>query len=457
MDAKKTRGKGRGRGRGGRGRGRGRKATRIVSSDDEETPQETIEEIVPDENVVSSHNENLVEAGAPEEDNKENEMQVKSVEESLTSTDLPGVNMTPQHTIDMEADISQLEAPTFTTLSKRPPEPMLHLKWDHKVSLIGEKVLNPMIHCCDQCDKPILVYGRMIQCKHVFCLKCARAEAIKNCPRCKEKVIRVEESGLGSVFMCIHGGSRYGSTGCRRTYLSQRDLQAHINHRHVTQPPPPPVAVDKSVLEAKSMSRKIIEPNISSSAQSQVNQQIRSQVVGQITSPNICKSQSSIDSSRSMSGVTSAGTNQMSSSSINRSAQNPINPSIQEAQHSMSKISIQQQPQLPMTHVQAPPPPMTPMVAAFYSTTYQPSYGMAANTYSAPTMQPVMTQNYGTISSVQPPPQPPPPMGPMPMQASPMQMPPSAWQFGQMQPPHYGQFDPNNQSQPWNSQQQYFR
>lgn len=136
--------------------------------------------------------------------------------------------------VDMEADISQLEAPTFTTISRGPPEPMLRLKFDHKVSLIGEKVLNPMIHCCDQCEKPILIYGRMIPCKHVFCLRCARAEPIKICPRCKEKVIRVEQSGLGTVFMCTHGGSRYGNTGCRRTYLSQRDLQAHINHRHVT-------------------------------------------------------------------------------------------------------------------------------------------------------------------------------------------------------------------------------
>lgn len=134
----------------------------------------------------------------------------------------------------MEADISQLEAPTFTTISRGPPEPMLRLKWDHKVSLIGEKVLNPMIHCCDQCEKPILIYGRMIPCKHVFCLRCARSEPVKICPRCKEKVVRVEQSGLGTVFMCTHGGSRYGNTGCRRTYLSQRDLQAHINHRHVT-------------------------------------------------------------------------------------------------------------------------------------------------------------------------------------------------------------------------------
>lgn len=142
----------------------------------------------------------------------------------------------------MEADISQLEAPTFTTISRGPPEPMLRLKWDHKVNLIGEKVLNPMIHCCDQCVKPILIYGRMIPCKHVFCLRCARSEPVKACPRCKEKVVRVEQSGLGTVFMCIHGGSRYNNSGCRRTYLSQRDLQAHINHRHVAVSADPKVA-----------------------------------------------------------------------------------------------------------------------------------------------------------------------------------------------------------------------
>lgn len=70
--------------------------------------------------------------------------------------------------VDLEADISQLEAPTFTTINRGPPEPMLRLDWSHKVNLIGEKVLNPMIHCCDKCLKPILIYGRMVN-KFVFC------------------------------------------------------------------------------------------------------------------------------------------------------------------------------------------------------------------------------------------------------------------------------------------------
>lgn len=72
--------------------------------------------------------------------------------------------------VDLEADISQLEAPTFTTINRGPPEPMLRLDWSHKVNLIGEKVLNPMIHCCDKCLKPILIYGRMVRLLFFFIL-----------------------------------------------------------------------------------------------------------------------------------------------------------------------------------------------------------------------------------------------------------------------------------------------
>lgn len=131
----------------------------------------------------------------------------------------------------METDISQMEAPTFTTIDRSNPAPMLALDWDHKVNLVGKKVMNPMIHCCDKCLKPILIYGRMIPCKHVFCLGCAKQEE-RTCPRCGDKVNRVEQAGLGNIFLCTQGGSRYGNNGCRRTYLSSRDLSAHIAHRH---------------------------------------------------------------------------------------------------------------------------------------------------------------------------------------------------------------------------------
>ena len=37
---------------------------------------------------------------------------------------------------------------------------------------------------------------------------------------------------MGSVYICSYGSSRHGFSGCRRSYLSQRDLQAHIKYRH---------------------------------------------------------------------------------------------------------------------------------------------------------------------------------------------------------------------------------
>ena len=111
---------------------------------------------------------------------------------------------------DMETDISKLEAPTFTTID-RSNAPMLSLDWDHQVNLVGKKVVNPMIHSCDKCLKPILIYGRMIPCKHVFCLGCAKQEE-RSCPRCGDKVVRVEQAGLGNIFLCTSGGSRWESS-----------------------------------------------------------------------------------------------------------------------------------------------------------------------------------------------------------------------------------------------------
>ncbi|KAF2363783.1 Glycosyl transferase family 8 [Trinorchestia longiramus] len=133
---------------------------------------------------------------------------------------------------DQDCDISSLEAPTFTTLDRGPPAPMLSLSWDHPVQLIGEKVLSPRIHICDHCHKPILIYGRMIPCKHVFCLHCAQSELGGACSHCDEVMDRVEQAGLGTVFMCTFSNS---GVACKRTYLSQRDLQAHIDHRHLKQ------------------------------------------------------------------------------------------------------------------------------------------------------------------------------------------------------------------------------
>lgn len=53
-----------------------------------------------------------------------------------------------------------------------------------------------------------------------------------NLHRCGDLVQRIERAPLGSVFVCSFGGSRYGISGCRRSYFSQKDLQSHIKRRH---------------------------------------------------------------------------------------------------------------------------------------------------------------------------------------------------------------------------------
>lgn len=41
------------------------------------------------------------------------------------------------------------------------------MELNFKANLVGEKILNPLIHFCDACQLPILIYGRMV-CKYKF-------------------------------------------------------------------------------------------------------------------------------------------------------------------------------------------------------------------------------------------------------------------------------------------------
>lgn len=61
---------------------------------------------------------------------------ISGIESTLPSTS--GAQATTVYTMD--TDISQLEAPTFTTLDRGPSQTMIDLTWDHKVNLIGKKV-----------------------------------------------------------------------------------------------------------------------------------------------------------------------------------------------------------------------------------------------------------------------------------------------------------------------------
>ena len=38
------------------------------------------------------------------------------------------------------------------------------LKWDYRVNFVGRAVQDPLLHICEICSLPILIYGRMVSC-----------------------------------------------------------------------------------------------------------------------------------------------------------------------------------------------------------------------------------------------------------------------------------------------------
>lgn len=211
-----ARGKHRGRGGGGRGRsrGRGRKNTRgrgRSRGTGRGRSKRRMTEDEEDSDVEEKRRKTKLDSSDKEDEDEDRVMDAR--------------DLSPEREKEMNLP---------ATLSG-PPEPLHQrqkLKWDYKVNMIGQKVVDPMLHCCEKCTLPILIYGRMIPCKHIFCYDCAR-KADKRCPRCDDPVQRIEPSGLGTVFVCMYGGPKHSSAGCRRTYLSERDLQAHYSHRHL--------------------------------------------------------------------------------------------------------------------------------------------------------------------------------------------------------------------------------
>nr|CDS17026.1 zinc finger protein [Echinococcus granulosus] len=108
---------------------------------------------------------------------------------------------------------------------KDPRDRSMRHRWGNNVWIVGEKVKDLTFHICDICDKPIVVYGRLKPCNHVFCFTCASALP-GTCHKCKISYVSCDRCLLGGIFKCTEDSQ------CCRTYLSQRDLQAHIDHRH---------------------------------------------------------------------------------------------------------------------------------------------------------------------------------------------------------------------------------
>ncbi len=135
------------------------------------------------------------------------------------------------------------------------PRDYSQLKWDHAIHLCGRGIKDPLLHLCEVCSLPILIYGRMVsiclsitvtveppdngptlmpfverlssfegslecistfslsfelqkRCRHAFCRDCAK-KAGGVCPKCKEGDQTFEEASMGSVYICTHAGGRY--------------------------------------------------------------------------------------------------------------------------------------------------------------------------------------------------------------------------------------------------------
>ncbi len=54
-------------------------------------------------------------------------------------------------------DVSVLNTTTKINLTQ-------DLNWDQPVNIVGRAVKDPLIHICEICDRPILIYGRMVMC-----------------------------------------------------------------------------------------------------------------------------------------------------------------------------------------------------------------------------------------------------------------------------------------------------
>ncbi|KAL5479182.1 hypothetical protein EMCRGX_G022673 [Ephydatia muelleri] len=130
-----------------------------------------------------------------------------------------------------ELDVKKLKAAPQPTPPLPTTPPSDGLKYDQHVNLIGRPTKDPLLHLCEICTLPILIYGRMKKCRHAFCRDCAKKSA-GSCPKCKEDDQSFEEASIGAVYICTEGGGRYDNKGCARSYLSQRDLEAHAVYRH---------------------------------------------------------------------------------------------------------------------------------------------------------------------------------------------------------------------------------
>lgn len=196
---------------------KGRRIKNLLESDSEDEPQS---EPANNSSSKSNKRQKLDESKAKQSD----EFAV-STDELFKRIDVDRLGELPASSIS-----NPISTQIFTATSRLnvPLHENKPLNWSHKINLIGEKSIDRRVILCEICKEPILYYGRLFGCKHAFCFDCAidLQEKGSGCLNCNEHIVKIDRVQHDSLYMCDHDN-------CKRTYISQRDLSAHVQHRHM--------------------------------------------------------------------------------------------------------------------------------------------------------------------------------------------------------------------------------
>ncbi len=90
---------------------------------------------------------------------------LKLKEPVLGKVESPKTSIKPQESGNMDTKVTKNTCTVFCVLFDKVEGPKVSesFKWNHSVRLIGRPVKDPLMHICETCSLPILIYGRMVQ------------------------------------------------------------------------------------------------------------------------------------------------------------------------------------------------------------------------------------------------------------------------------------------------------
>ncbi|KAL7670565.1 hypothetical protein ACOME3_005500 [Neoechinorhynchus agilis] len=103
-----------------------------------------------------------------------------------------------------------------------------------EMDLIGfESKDEGSVYFCWKCDYPVVRYGRISPCRHVFCADCSSSKRGWRCPRCKESASEIKQISKGPLYICIFGGTHLqDKRSCLRGYETWTRALSHVQKRH---------------------------------------------------------------------------------------------------------------------------------------------------------------------------------------------------------------------------------